>query len=662
MSKVLMRAFSGAALITALFASSAALGAPAPAAGTPDLSNAACQKCHATGRPDIKIPDGEDDTRKLRAVPTDRYKKSVHANLNCVSCHTDIVDAKEKHARATVKKVECGQCHLDLLAQAKAENKTDKIAALEKVVDNVNAYRQSFHARPDADKPTQPKASCDNCHDTHTFNVPAKDTVAYKKWRQSIPNLCGDSCHEDHIEEWSESAHGLKAQEKTDGKAAVCTDCHSSHDIINTSLDAYKLQNVKECGNCHEKEMHSYRDTYHGQVNRLGYTYTAKCKDCHGAHGILKADDPSSKVHPDNKLKTCKTCHDGKKLPMATAGFKSFGPHANASEPDKYPQLYYVSHFMIALVIGVFAYFWLHCLLWWHREYKHRNDEESEIHVKAKEAIHAAGGKSHVRRFGALWRIGHLCFAISVMTLILTGITVLYADTAWAPVVANAFGGPKAMGLVHRVAAAIMLGIFFLHLLGVARNIIKNRKTFRFFGPDSLVPRWQDFKDAWGMFKWFVGKGPRPTFDRWTYWEKFDYWAVFWGMGIIGSSGMMLAFPHVTAQYLPGWVFNVATLVHGEEAFLAAVFLFTVHFFNNHFRPDKLPPPDLVMFTGTQSLEEFRREHGVQYQRLLDSGELKNYLVEAPSRGFTTGAKVLGLVLIAIGLTLLVLVGNGFFR
>jgi cytochrome b subunit of formate dehydrogenase len=162
------------------------------------------------------------------------------------------------------------------------------------------------------------------------------------------------------------------------------------------------------------------------------------------------------------------------------------------------------------------------------------------------------------------------------------------------------------------------------------------------------------------MFKWFVGKGPRPLFDRWTYFEKFDYWAVFWGVNIIGWSGLMLAFPHVTATYLPGWVFNVATLVHGEEAFLAAVFLFTVHFFNNHFRPDKLPPPDVVMFTGTQSLEEFRRDHPAQYQRLLESGELATRLVDAPARTLTVGSKALGLVLIAIGLAELVLVIVGF--
>ena len=163
------------------------------------------------------------------------------------------------------------------------------------------------------------------------------------------------------------------------------------------------------------------------------------------------------------------------------------------------------------------------------------------------------------------------------------------------------------------------------------------------------------------MFKWFLGKGDKPRFDRWTYFEKFDYWAVFWGVNIIGWSGLMLAFPHITATYLPGWVFNVGTLVHGEEAFLAAVFLFTVHFFNNHFRPDKLPPPDVVMFTGTQSLEEFRQDHPAYYQRLVDAGELEKYLVDAPAPQMTLASKILGLTLIAIGLALLVLVGVGFF-
>ena len=161
------------------------------------------------------------------------------------------------------------------------------------------------------------------------------------------------------------------------------------------------------------------------------------------------------------------------------------------------------------------------------------------------------------------------------------------------------------------------------------------------------------------MFRWFFGMGPRPAFDRWTYWEKFDYWAVFWGFAIIGGSGLMLWFPIHTASVLPGWVFNVATLVHGEEAILAAVFLFTVHFFNNHFRPDKFPL-DIVMFTGSMPLEEFRKEHTVEYDRLVKTGQLEKYLVEAPSQPMTLGSKILGFTLILCGLILLVMVATGF--
>jgi cytochrome b subunit of formate dehydrogenase len=173
------------------------------------------------------------------------------------------------------------------------------------------------------------------------------------------------------------------------------------------------------------------------------------------------------------------------------------------------------------------------------------------------------------------------------------------------------------------------------------------------------MPNWQDFKDAAGMFRWFFGKGPRPRFDRWTYYEKFDYWAPFWGMFIIGVSGAMLWFPAATASVMPGWVFNVGTIVHGEEAFLAAVFLFTVHFFNCHFRPDKFPQ-DIVMFTGAVPVEEFRREHPLQYRRLLEEGRLEQFLVEAPSAPMTRYSKILGGTLITIGLFLLVLVLSGF--
>jgi cytochrome b subunit of formate dehydrogenase len=238
--------------------------------------------------------------------------------------------------------------------------------------------------------------------------------------------------------------------------------------------------------------------------------------------------------------------------------------------------------------------------------------------------------------------------------------TVLYADSFWAPTVMHLLGGPQVAANLHRAGAVTFMAVFVLHLLAIAYCIIRNCKTWTWFGPRSLLPNWQDFRDAAAMFRWFFGKGPRPQFDKWTYWEKFDYWAPFWGLTIVGVSGLMMWFPEVTASFLPGWAFNVATIVHGEEAFLAAVFLFTVHYFNSHFRPDKFPQ-DISMFTGAVPLEEFKREHKLEYERLVESGELDKFLVDAPSQPMTTGSKILGATLIIVGLLLLTLVVLGFW-
>lgn len=634
----------------------AAEGRPAPAqsAGADDaLGNTACQRCHDGAR-EYAVPDPaeEGETRPLTGILPDKFAAGVHGRMRCVDCHTEIVDTAAPHKKAGSAKADCAACHLHLAVTGRPSPGHTLI------VRNIEAHQRSFHAKPNADNPDRVNATCHECHDSHFFNIPAdKKGPQYAAWRLTVPALCG-KCHEDQLEDYGESVHGDEILEKGNAKAAVCTDCHTTHEITATSLNSFKLLNAEECGDCHKANLKTYRDTYHGKVNQLGYAYTAKCYNCHGSHAIRRIDDPKSKVHRDNKLKTCRQCHNGRELPEASEGFITFYPHADADDYGRYSQVWIASRMMGGLLLGVFTFFWLHSGLWYYREWQRKKAGEARPYVKTAEL--GLDETKHFRRFGLGWRIAHLVFALATMLLVLTGTTVLFAGSAWAPVVVRTLGGPENVAFLHRVAVVFFLGIFFIHLLYVLQHLLRKR-DFRWFGPDSLLPNWKDFRDCWAMFRWFVGKGTRPEFDRWAYFEKFDYWAVFWGVTVIGSSGTMLAFPHVTAQYLPGWVFNVATLVHGEEAFLAAVFLFTVHFFNNHFRPDKLPPPDIVMFTGTQSLAEFRREHPAQYRRLVEAGELEKYLVNAPSQPFTIGSKVLGLALIALGLTLLVLVGIGFF-
>lgn len=647
-----------AGICFALFAS--LVIAPAQA-NSSKLDKAGCLECHETKQKKIEVPAADDEKRTLKQVDTRKFGKGVHAELQCVACHTDIVDNQANHRKDPAgKRPDCISCHTDLWEAAKRDNLTGEKKALGVVVQNIEHYKQSFHARPDEDNPDKAKATCEECHASHDFNVPPKGSERRTAWHKEIPDTCGTQCHEDQLESYAASVHGEAVLDKNDPKGAVCTDCHSAHQIINTSSEKFKLGNVNTCGDCHKEQLASYTDTYHGQVNRLGGAYTAKCADCHDSHGIRAADHPKSKVHPNNRMKTCTKCHNDKKPGMrdATPGFASFGPHANTHDFEKYPQMYIASKFMVALLIGVFAFFWAHSGLWYYREWQDRKHGKPHAHIDMRGML--LDQSKHFQRFPLGWRIAHLIFALVTMTLVLTGTTALFAESAWAPTVATLLGGPKMLGIIHRVCAALFIGIFLIHFVYVMQKLLRD-KTFRWFGPDSLLPNWKDFADCWGMFKWFIGKGPRPLFERWAYYEKFDYWAVFWGVNVIGWSGLMLAFPHITATYLPGWVFNVATLVHGEEAFLAAVFLFTVHFFNNHFRPDKLPPPDVVMFTGTQSLEEFRHDHPAHYQRLIDTGELEKYLVDAPSPQMHKGSVILGLTLIACGLILLVLVATGFF-
>ncbi len=617
------------------------------AADAPEpIKSEVCLGCH--GLEGFSVPRGDGTFRPVH-VSVEKFKNSVHGGRECTECHKDIKDIP--HSNIGKTQVGCVKCHQDLWAKAVKENKTAPNAKLGNVVQAIGHFMKSVHARPSMTDQSRTNATCYDCHDAHY--VYPKGSGGRNEWRRTLPNACG-KCHAKEKEGYLTSVHAKEALEKADPDAPVCSDCHNSHDVETTKLDATRLVITQNCGNCHKEALKTYIQTYHGQVNRLGFAYTAKCFDCHGNHAIQRVDDKHSSVHPDNRLKTCQQCHK-----QATAGFISFQPHGDPDDYTRYPLLWIVKKAMIGLLVGVFAFFWVHVALWFYRESKERQERKNRPHVLTESLL--PEGKHYVRRFAIGWRIAHLTLILAVMTLVLTGMSALFAHSNWAPVIVKELGSPRVAATMHRVAASMFIIVFLGHLFYVLSRIAANWTEFKFFGPTSMVPNWQDLKDIVAMFKWFFGKAPRPAYERWTYWEKFDYWAVFWGIGVIGISGLMLWSPTVTASFLPGWVFNVATIFHGEEAILAAVFLFTVHFFNNHFRPEKFPL-DTVMFTGAVPLEEFKREHAREFNRLVKTGELEKYLVDAPSRPMTIGSRILGFTLLSIGLTLLVLVFAGLLR
>ena len=260
----------------------------------------------------------------------------------------------------------------------------------------------------------------------------------------------------------------------------------------------------------------------------------------------------------------------------------------------------------------------------------------------------------YVRRFGASARLQHLCLLVSFLGLAATGLPLLFSDAAWARPMALLFGGFAVTGVVHRFLAAVLIGVFAVHVGDLLRRLARGERGL-LWGPTSLVPQPRDIADLYHHVRWFLRLGPKPAFDRYTYWEKFDYWAVFWGMFIIGGSGLMLWFPELFARFVPGWALNVALLVHGEEALLAVGFIVTIHFFNSHMRPRKFPM-DMVMFTGVVREDEYAHERPLEYARLQASGTLDARLGPPPDHRFAGRARLGGALAILVGMALFVLI------
>ena len=106
---------------------------------------------------------------------------------------------------------------------------------------------------------------------------------------------------------------------------------------------------------------------------------------------------------------------------------------------------------------------------------------------------------------------------------------------------------------------------------------------------------------------------------------------------------------------MPGWLINVATIIHSDEALLAVGFIFTVHFFNTHLRPEKFPM-DLVIFTGRVPLEEFKEERPREYEALKNSGELEKLMADPYPPIVLRAVKVFAWMALSLGFILVVMI------
>jgi cytochrome b subunit of formate dehydrogenase len=254
------------------------------------------------------------------------------------------------------------------------------------------------------------------------------------------------------------------------------------------------------------------------------------------------------------------------------------------------------------------------------------------------------------QRFTRLNRVLHVVMIVSFMSLALTGLTLKFSYTGWARILSRLLGGFESAGYIHRLGAVLMIGTFLTHLVDLYRRKRREYGSWRalLFGPDTMIFTRKDLREFIASLKWFIGKGSRPNYGRWTYWEKFDYFAVFWGMMVIGSTGLMLWFPEFFTLVLPGWFINVATIIHSDEALLAVGFIFTVHFFNTHLRPEKFPM-DTVIFTGRMPVEEFREDKPGEYEERMKRGQLEAHLVEAYPPIVTRAVRAFGWTALTVG-------------
>jgi len=261
--------------------------------------------------------------------------------------------------------------------------------------------------------------------------------------------------------------------------------------------------------------------------------------------------------------------------------------------------------------------------------------------------------KTRIRRFTPVQRLFHVLLILSFLTQGATGFARLYIETSWGSFLANIFGGYRGAGAVHKVVGILMICAFAAHVLYLMTRINWRRFPKDLLGPNSLLPRPQDFLDFIRHVGWFLGLARPPRFDRWGYWEKFDYWAVFWGIPVLAVTGLLLTFPVLTGRYLPGWVLIPALWVHRIEALLAMAHVFIIHFFIGHLRRHNFPM-DRAMFEGSVDLAAMKEEKPAWIERENSSGKLQDLLVSQASFGRRMIYYIFGYAVMAIGAFLLI--------
>jgi len=565
------------------------------------------------------------------------FHASAHSGLECVSCHTGITEIPHSE---NLPKVNCGECHSaesdiyqwhgrlrigegkdipncadchgthDILASSAKESRVNPLnlpttcGRCHEDVDIVKRHQIPMEKPVEVfESSVHGKASLGGiylaatCNDCHSSNGTAHIILSPGDSRSSInhfniPKTCG-RCHSSIEHDYWEGIHGkLTSQGETD--SPVCTDCHGEHGILSPDDPRSPVSPARiaeaTCSPCHESarlnekygvpsgRLKSWVDSYHGLKSRAGDLTVANCASCHGAHRILPQADPSSSVNPVNLQKTCGNCHPGITMAIASTPIHGTPGVSNTPVANIFKNIYI---FAIIIIIGAMSIHWL---------------------LDLRKQIKKVNEGEQIQRMtiGEVWQ--HTILMISFIVLVLTGFSLRFSEAWWVRLLFGFEGGFPVRGIIHRVAAVILVLAAVWHAIWLTsargRQFIKD-----------IFPTREDFAQFWQMTSYNLGirKTP-PQFARFSYVEKAEYWALVWGTAVMALTGFFLWFDNVAVKWFPKGFLDVVLVIHYYEAWLAMLAILIWHMYSTVFSPS-VYPMNPSWYTGKIPKEVYKHEH-----------------------------------------------------
>lgn len=214
-------------------------------------------------------------------------------------------------------------------------------------------------------------------------------------------------------------------------------------------------------------------------------------------------------------------------------------------------------------------------------------------------------------RFTLSTRWEHLVLFLSFTTLFLTGLPQKYRTASWSQQILATPERLELLQTIHRIAAVILILEVIYHLGSAFYQLAKRNM------PADMFVTWQDFIDAGKMVAYLLFlRKEKPAFGKYNFEQKVTYWFLFFGIGIMVISGLILWFPEVVTRLLPGSVVPGAKLAHSTEAIVSGIFVVLWHFYHVHF--ERL---NLSIFTGKMNEADMRTYHALEYERLIEEAD-----------------------------------------